>query len=171
MKKIVKTILFIAVIAIIVKCTNVPLSNNLKQTVPELNGMYEYGDSLIVKFEVANDKTVKFTQYKPNEKGNFESASDESDLPVYFTDIKHKGKIHHFMSVQYKYDAIYYITKEFSIKNGNLLITSLNQSYIDFKFKVEDFDTTEKFKKFIVDNIDNPDIFIEEKELFIKRKP
>lgn len=170
MKKITQLCLIIFTITLIVNCTNVPLSDNLITSVPELNGQYQYKDSLIIKFDVANDKTVKFTQYKSDGNGNFESASDEYDLPVYFTDIKHKGKLRHFMSVQYKSDAIYYITIEFSMKNKNVLITNLNQSYIDFKFKSSDFDTTEKFKKFIVDNIDNPNIFESEKLLFAKRE-
>ncbi|WP_310378131.1 hypothetical protein [Flavobacterium sp.] len=170
MKKNTKTFLVIALITLIAACTKVPLSDNLISSVPELNGQYEFGDSLIVKFDVADDKTVKFTQYKPDGNGNFESESDEYDLPIYFTDIKHKGKIRHFMSVQYKSDAIYYITKEFSMKKGNLIIINLNQSYIDWKFKVEDFETSEKFKKFMTDNIDNPDIFIKEKQLFTKRE-
>ena len=170
MKKIIQLSLIIFSITLLIKCTNVPLSENLISTVPELNGQYKYNDSLIVKFDVAKDKTVKLTQYKLNEKGNFEFESDEYDLPVYFTDIKYKGKIHHFMSVQYTSDAVYYITKEFSMKNGNLLITNFNQSYIDFKFELSDFDTSEKFKKFVFDNMSNKDFFESEKLLFIKRE-
>ena len=170
MKKSFQLFLFIFTITLILNCTTVPLSDNLVLTVPELNGQYEFRDSLIVKFEVASDKTVKCTQYKQNENGNFESSKNENDLPVYFTDIKHKGKIRHFMSIKYIYNSTYYITKEFSIKNDNLIITNLNQSYIDFKFKPSAFDTSEKFKKFMEDNIGNPYIFEHKKLIFIKRK-
>ena len=50
MKKIIQLSLIIFSITLLIKCTNVPLSENLISTVPELNGQYKYNDSLIVKF-------------------------------------------------------------------------------------------------------------------------
>lgn len=52
----------------------------------------------------------------------------------------------------------------------NLLRTTLNQSYINFKFKDTDFDTCQKFKTFRVDNIENSDIFEGKILLFTKKR-
>lgn len=166
MRKIKKTILFVTILALISGCNDVPLSNNLISTLPELNGSFEYSDKTIIKFDVANDNTVKLTQYDKNDKGTFEISTIAYELPVYFTDIRYNGKIYHFISIEVKEEI--YLTKKVEIKKSGILVSDLNDSFLTEKGD-GNFKTPENFKNFIIEHIENKDLFESEKQLYTKR--
>ncbi len=164
MKKSINLILFVAFITSMVKCTDVPLSNNLRSTVKELRGFYQYKDSIVAEFKIEND-TVKYSGYKLDNKA-LVKIDKQSNMTVYFTDIKHNGQLHHFMSIDF---SSYYITKKFAIVNGNLVVSNLNEKYFPSD-DIKNFETSESFKKYILENIENPLLFEKEEQIFRKRK-